>query len=242
MRGFPMSWAQGRLVRISRTNIFTELRVAASVVLPSKTPVMPRRRSGRLPALREFALRDRARRSRTTCGGDRTTDHGLLTGRGVRQSWRPGRCRPCRPVLLRYLRNSCRALSHDRLDSPPPVAGADLLLPAGERHLARPTSCAARPAQPRRPDRRKPRHPLGPVVSSGMARHRGRCQLGARAGGSAAYDVGNYTVVASPHRCVTYLSPEAALPLRWLVPPFPALPSTLRVGRGSGLHIIRVIQ
>jgi hypothetical protein len=142
MRGFPMSWAQGRLVRISRTNIFTELRVAASVVLPSKTPVMPRRRSGRLPALREFALRDRARRSRTTCGGDRTTDHGLLTGRGVRQSWRPGRCRPCRPVLLRYLRNSCRALSHDRLDSPPPVAGADLLLPAGERHLARPTSCS----------------------------------------------------------------------------------------------------
>jgi hypothetical protein len=29
------------------------------------------------------------------------------------------------------------------------------------------------------------------VVISGMARHRDRCELGARAGGGAAYDVGS---------------------------------------------------
>src|SRR5829696_6829761 len=114
-------------------------------------------------------------------------------------------------------------LCHDRLDSPPSVAGADLLLPAGERDFARPTSCAARPAQPRRPDRRKPRHPLGQVVSSGMARHSARCQLGARAGGGAACDVGNYTVAAkAPFRCPTSLHNGVKRhPYHRLAPPRP---------------------
>lgn len=67
----------------------------------------------------------------------------------------------------------------------------DLLFPDGERHLARPASCATRLAQPQCPDRGEPRHPLNPMVGSCVALHHARRRLGARAGVGATYDVGS---------------------------------------------------